>query len=75
MDVLDEMQLGLRRPYHQNFFSASQRRRNTVVVVSLFWGAPAAGLAGQGVQLMVRLAGLDDGLFDIVAADVHDMGF
>ncbi len=75
MDVLDQLQLGLRRPHHQNFFSAGQGRGDTVVVIGLFWGAPAAGFARQGMQFLVGLLRVDDGLFDIVTADVHDMGF
>jgi hypothetical protein len=35
MDVLDQLQLGLRRPHHQNFFSAGQGRGDTVVVLGL----------------------------------------
>ena len=75
VDVLDQLQLRLRRADHQDLLSSRQRGDDLVVINLVLRSAAAAQRSGADMQVRARGVRADNGFFDIVRADVHHMGF
>ena len=80
VNVLDQVELGVGRTDDQDFLRAFQRLGYGVVEVLVFRAAAGAYgaalvIAAFVVQLVMTLGGTQDGRFDIIRADVHDVGF
>ena len=75
MDMFQQRQLGLGWADDEDFLCTLQGLYDGVVIVLVFRCASATQSSLAAVQLAVGKRGVDDRLFDVVWADVHDMGF
>ena len=73
MNMLDQLQFGLCRTHHQNLLRALQRFHDGVVIVAVLGLASWAHGAAFGVQVQMRLGGVNHGLFHVIRTDVHDV--
>lgn len=75
MHVLDQVELGLPWPDHENFTGPVQGFHNLVVEVLVFGLAATADGTPFVMQVLVGIGGVDDGFFHVLGADMHDARF
>jgi hypothetical protein len=75
VNVFDQAELGTCRANDQDFLCAAQGDYNFVVEVLVFRGSAHTHDAAFVVQMLMWVGRANDGGFDIVRADMHDMCF
>ena len=75
MDVLDQFELGLAGADNQDFLGAGEGFHDLMVVLLVFGLAAAADGAALAVQVALPAWPGHHRFFNVVRADVHDVGF
>ena len=75
MDMLDQFELGMAGADDQDFRGAFQGFHDVMIEMLIFGLTATADRASLMMQLVRRIGRLNQRFFNIIGADVHDMGF